>query len=83
MIVTVLGLSAGVCGIASVVPQVVRVIRTKSTRDLSKWMWVIVTIGNGLWTAYGIAKLDAPIIVSNGVQFVLVGIVLRYKLRYG
>ena len=80
---TYIGLSAGICGIASVIPQVVKVVKTKSTRDLALFMWIIVTFANGLWTTYGIMQQDIPIIISNGSQFVLVAIVLRYKLKYG
>ncbi len=83
MLITVLGMSAGICGIISVIPQVIKVIRTKKTKDLALYMWVIVTIANGLWTTYGILKGDVPIIISNGTQFVMVAIVLRYKLKYG
>ena len=81
-LVTAIGLSAGVCGIVSVLPQVVKVIQTKSTKDLAVSMWIIVTIANGLWTVYGVLKLDTPIIISNGTQLILVAIVLRYKLKY-
>ena len=66
----------------SVIPQVIKVVKTKSTKDLSLYMWAIVTVANSLWMVYGLAKGDVPIIISNGTQLVMVAIVLRYKLKY-
>ena len=81
-VINFIGLAAGICGIISVVPQVIKVVKTKRTKDLALYMWLVVTIANGLWTFYGVAKGDLPIIISNGTQLVLVAIVLRYKLKY-
>ena len=83
MLITAIGFAAGACGIMSVIPQVVKVVRSKSTRDLAKLIRVTVTIGNGLWTIYCVVLGGIPIIVGNGTQFILVAVVLRYKLKYG
>ena len=81
-VITAIGLSAALGGIVAVIPQVIKVVKTKSTTDLSLYMWAIVTLANSLWLVYGLEKGDLPIIISNGTQLVMVAIVLRYKLKY-
>ena len=81
-VITAIGLSAALGGIVAVIPQVIKVVKTKSTTDLSLYMWAIVTLANSLWLVYGLEKGDLPIIISNGTQLVMVAIVLRYKIKY-
>jgi MtN3 and saliva related transmembrane protein len=64
------------------VPQVLRAWRTKSVADLSIGMLVAFTTGVALWTVYGIALGELPIIIANAVTFVLALILLSLKLRY-
>ena len=80
--ITCLGLAAGLLGVLAVTPQVLKVVRTRKTRDLSLGMWLIVTIANSLWTVYGVLTHCWPLILSNGILTILCAIILRYKLRY-
>ncbi|MGL4974999.1 MAG: SemiSWEET transporter [Bosea sp. (in: a-proteobacteria)] len=78
-----LGFLAAACTTLCWVPQAVRTIRTKDTKAISLWMQILLVIGIALWLVYGLLIMSWPLIASNVVTFVLVGIILRLKLRYG
>jgi MtN3 and saliva related transmembrane protein len=65
------------------VPQALKVIRTRDTRSLSLIMYVMLTLGIGLWLVYGVMIGSWPLIGANVVTFVLVVIILAMKLRFG
>jgi len=79
--VTLLGFAAALCTTAAFVPQVVRSWRTRSTRDVSLTMFVVMTTGVLLWLIYGLLVHDRPLVVANGVTFVLSLTILVMKLR--
>jgi len=79
----VLGFVAGVLTTAAFVPQVLKIWRTRSARDVSLAMYAVFTTGVVLWLVYGIALGSVPIIVANVLTLVLALAVLLMKLRYG
>ena len=78
-----IGFSAGLLTTLAFLPQVVKTWRSRSTKDLSLPMWLILFVGITLWLIYGILKVDYPLLVANGVTLFLSGIVLVLKLRNG
>jgi MtN3 and saliva related transmembrane protein len=82
-VVTALGLVAGTLTTGAFVPQVVRTWRTKSTKDLSLPMLASFSTGVLCWLLYGIWIDSLPIVITNGITFVLAGTNLVLKLRYG
>lgn len=56
-------------------PQLVKVIRTKETTDLSAATIIVLLTGVSLWVYYGILKDELPIIASNAFS-VLVNLML-------
>ena len=78
-----LGLAAGSLTTIAFVPQIVRIVRTRSAHDISWWMFGIFCTGIALWLWYGI-RIDAlPLIVANVVTLVLALAILVLKWRYG
>ena len=77
-----IGYAAAFCTTSAYVPQVLRVWRTRSTRDISLRMFLVLVAGLGLWLTYGVWKGELPIIVANGVTLTLAGTILLFKLRY-
>lgn len=67
----------------SFLPQVLRVVLTKQTRDISRNMYIMFFLGVVLWFVYGILKSDFPIILANVVTLFFVTIILYYKLNEG
>lgn len=77
-----IGMSAAVVTTASFVPQLIKAYRTKSVRDFSWIMLIVLSIGLSLWLTYGIFIKDAPIIIANGVTLSLVMVLQILKIRY-
>ena len=78
---TLLGYVAAACTTLAFVPQLVRIIRTRSTRDISLGMFVVITTGVLLWMIYGLLIHDRPVIIANAVTFALTLAILVLKLR--
>lgn len=78
----VLGLVAGICTTAAVIPQIKKAWKTKKVVDVSPGMFTILIIGVFLWVIYGIIRKDLPIIATNGVSLGLNGVMLYLMLRY-
>ena len=77
-----LGLIAATCTTASFFPQAIQVYQTKNTRDLSLLTYTILTIGILLWLIYGILISDTPLIIANGISFLLSFFIVVMKIRY-
>jgi MtN3 and saliva related transmembrane protein len=81
--VELVGFVAAVLTTASFVPQVIKILRERQTRGISLLMYVLFTLGVGLWLAYGLLIGSAPVAVANSIALVLAGTVLVMKLRLG
>ena len=77
-----MGIIAGTCTTIAFLPQVFRIMRTKHTRDLSMPMYVIFSVGVFLWMYYGFITNSLPVILANGITFLLSLYILGAKLRY-
>ena len=78
-----IGYIAAFCTTFSFLPQAIRVIRTRHTRDLSLLMYVLFTFGVAAWLVYGILVSSWPVIVANAITLILALIILIMKLRWG
>ena len=81
-IVNLIASIAGTCTTVSFLPQVIKVYRTRHTKDLSLPMYVIFSLGALLWACYGIAIYSLPVIIANSITFILSLYILAMKLRY-
>ncbi|TFH64447.1 MAG: hypothetical protein E4G91_05770 [Candidatus Zixiibacteriota bacterium] len=77
-----LGLLAATLTTVAFVPQLIKVIKTRSTHDISLAMYIVVCTGVLLWLIYGLLIHNTPIIVANAVTFVIASAVLVMKIRY-
>lgn len=77
-----LGLAAGFLTMFGFVPQILKIYRTESVKDVSLPMLIQFFIGIFLWLLYGIHIHDRNLIISNAVSFftliVAVGLYIRY-----
>ena len=78
-----LGFTAATLTTFAYLPQALRVFRTKRTKDISLPMYLIMTIGVGLWFIYGIYLHSLPIIIANAISFILAFIILLHKIKLG
>ncbi len=76
-----LGYIAAFLTTVSFLPQVMRVILTEQTRDISRNMYLLLALGVFLWMIYGFLKGDLPIILANSITLVFVLIILVYKIK--
>jgi MtN3 and saliva related transmembrane protein len=78
-----LGYAAGSLTTIAFIPQVFRSWKTRSTTDISWGMLLIFISGVAIWLAYGLALKSWPIILCNGVTFVLNLVIVFVKVRNG
>ncbi len=81
-LVNILGAAAGLLTTVAFVPQVIKVWRTHSTRDISLTMFSVFCTGVFLWLIYGFIIKSWPVIFANAAVFVLASIILFFKVRY-
>ncbi len=79
---TFLGLIAGTCTTAAFLPQLLKIRKTKSTHDISLWMYVVICTGILLWLIYGIMIGSVPVILANAVTLVIAAMILLLKIKY-
>ncbi len=80
---TAIGFIAAIFTTASFLPQVLKVWRTRSAKDVSLVMYLLFLAGVALWLTYGILIESWPVILSNLITLILAGAVLVMKLRFG
>lgn len=80
--IDIIGLFAGTCVTISVIPQILKVWRTKKVKAISLKTFSILTFGIGVWVVYGILKNDLPIIITNGVSFCLNLLMVYFIIYY-
>ena len=81
-IINYVGFFAAFCTTVSFLPQVIKVYKTKSTKDISLYMFLIFTIGTFCWLIYGIIESSIPIILANTITLILSSIILLYKIKF-
>lgn len=80
--ISVLGIVAGIFTSASLLPQVIKILKEKRVEDLSAGMFISLMIGVSLWIVYGILKDDLPIIITNIFSVLLNLFILFLRSRY-
>lgn len=78
----IVGFAAGICTTAAFAPQVVKTLRSRSTRDISLGMYLLLALGITLWLVHGLQVGSKPVIAANAVTLVLVAVMVVMKLRY-
>ncbi len=81
--VMIIGIIAGIITTLSTLPQAIKIIRLKRTKDISLGMYILLFTGVSLWFVYGILINDIPLIFANAVGSVLSFLILIMKLKYG
>ncbi len=81
-LLVILGISAGVLILSGWVDQIIKGYKTKSLKDVSKYLMLFISGGSILWLIYGIVVSDVFIIGTNTAAIVLMMIVLFMKRRY-
>lgn len=81
-LLTILGVAAGVLILTGWVEQIYKGYKTKSLKDVSKFLMIFISAGATLWLIYGIIVSDVFIIGTNIAGIILMIIVSGMKRRY-
>ena len=82
ILLTILGTLAGVLILSGWVEQIIKGYKTKSLKDVSKYLLILISAGAGLWLIYGLIVEDIFIIGTNLAAIALMMTVLVMKKRY-
>ena len=80
--IEIIGVIGGIIGIGLFFPQIIKCIKTRSTKDISAWTYILILINQVLWSAYGIHKEDPIIYTPNLIGIGLSILILALKKRY-
>ncbi len=80
--IEILGLIAGTITSITFLPQVVKIWQTKSAKDLSLMMLLLLMLGVVLWLIYGLVVMSAAIIYTNSMVLFMSLIMLYFKLKF-
>jgi MtN3 and saliva related transmembrane protein len=78
-----IGYAAGALTVVALLPQVIRVWRTRETHDLSLSTFAMLLFAAALWLTYGVIRSDWPVIGTNSGLVLLNGALLIAKIRHG
>lgn len=77
-----LGLAAGTITSFTFIPQVIQIWKTKSAKDLSLVMLLLLITGVSMWLTYGILIKDPAIIYTNSMVLAMSLIMLVFKFKF-
>lgn len=80
--INIVGYVAAVLTTISFLPQLLRVVRLRSARDISLGMFLIFSTGTLFWLVYGVLSHSLPVALANAVTLALSVSILALKLRY-
>ncbi|MBN2279303.1 MAG: SemiSWEET transporter [Candidatus Marinimicrobia bacterium] len=80
--IKIIGYIAAILTTSAFIPQALKTIKTRQTKDLSLTMYIAFSSGLFLWFLYGIFLKDLPIILANGITLIFCLIILVLKIRH-
>jgi MtN3 and saliva related transmembrane protein len=78
-----IGIAAAVLTTGAYVPQIVRIVRTRSAHDISCWMFGVMFSGALLWLVYGLRLPSFPVTAANALVLGQLALILALKWRFG
>jgi MtN3 and saliva related transmembrane protein len=81
--VEIIGYVAAIFTTICYIPQVWQTYRTKEVAAISVWMYIALTIGVGAWFVYAVMLMLWPMILCNGLCWIMIVSMLTMKLVYG
>lgn len=79
---TIIGFTAAVCTTSGFLPQAFKIMKTKSTKDISLLMYLVLWTGTLLWLIYGIVINELPVIVANIISLSFISTIVLLKIKY-
>ena len=82
-LVDYIGFIAGGMVTLGIVPQLIRIFKLRSARDISALFNIALLSGMTLFLIYGIILSLLPLILWNSIGMILISILLYGKWKYG
>lgn len=76
-----IGLLAGLLTLSTYIPQAIKTLKTRQTRDLSLPTYLMLVASAGLWIIYGLGRDLPSVWITNSVVGILALLILLFKLR--
>ena len=77
-----IGTAGGFVSAITFLPQVIKIWKTKSTKDLSALTLFLLFLNVSLWLTYGILINDYPIMGTNGIVLSMIIIMIYFKYKF-
>lgn len=78
---TTIGYFAAMCTTIAFIPQVIKIYKTKHTKDISTGMFLLMNVGLIFWLIYGIMIFSLPIIIANSATLVFAVYIFLMKIK--
>jgi len=79
---TIIGLCAAILTMFAFIPQIIKVLKNKSAKDVSPVTLMQLCLGVSLWIVYGIHLRNIIIITANSITLVTLIILLCFYFYY-
>jgi MtN3 and saliva related transmembrane protein len=78
-----LAMASGIIMSLASVPQVMKIFKRKSAKDISAITYSIIFVGGIVWVLYGLEFQSNPLIVANSIGCTVVAFVIIGWFLYG
>lgn len=82
IIANIFGMAAAILTTSCFIPQLIKIIKTKQTKDLSLSMYLMFFAGVACWEIYGILFKAPPVIIANFIGMIMNATIIYYKIKY-
>ena len=82
LIIDIIGYVAGLFTTICLIPQLFKIITTKSAKDLSISSFIVLILGQTLWIIYAILIFDLRILIANIISVILGYLIIFFTLIY-
>ena len=79
LLATIFGIVNGFANL----PQIFKIFKRKSAKDISSITYLILTAGSIVWVLYGIEIMNTPVLVMNGLALAEFIVILIGCKLYG
>lgn len=78
----IIGICAGILVIVCLIPQLVHIVKNKSSKDVSMLMYVLLLVAQVLWGTYGVLKNDLQVQITNFISAIITSLIICVSLYY-
>lgn len=78
--IDIIGFIAAILGTFSLVPQVIKILKSRTTLGVSMIMYLIICIDSALWLIYGLVLSLKPLIIQSSIILICAFTIVVMKL---